>query len=169
MFIETRQSRKGKQVDEETQIVIDKLQDSIQNSSESETFKSLFGKEKPGRVRCYGRTATPSMIKRNEEMSNMQKQHSNEMNSMKREMDGLKSLVRNMMKQQNPNLSEEELANMMAAALGSDNSAAPHSSASTHNPHLDEENEEEEVFQEGVDEQEGGRDIGEEEEEEYDE
>lgn len=30
-------------------------------------------------------------------------------------------------------------------------------------------NEEEKVFQEGVDEQEGGRDIGEEEEEEYDE
>ncbi|XP_050890734.1 phosphopantothenoylcysteine decarboxylase subunit VHS3-like [Lathyrus oleraceus] len=53
MFIETRKSRKGKQVDGETQFAIDKLQESIENSVEAGTqaFQSLFGKEKPGRVR----------------------------------------------------------------------------------------------------------------------
>ncbi|KAL6548717.1 hypothetical protein OROGR_008483 [Orobanche gracilis] len=47
----------------------------------------------------------------------------------------LKTLVKNMLKQQNPNLSEEELANMMISAMNNDNSATPHSSASTHVPH----------------------------------
>ncbi|CAK8536787.1 unnamed protein product [Lathyrus sativus] len=66
MFIETRKSRKGKQVDEETQFVIDKLQESIKTSTETgtQTFQSLLGKEKPGRVRCYGRTVTPSLLEK---------------------------------------------------------------------------------------------------------
>ncbi|CAL5213789.1 unnamed protein product [Lathyrus oleraceus] len=37
MFIETRKSRKGKQVDGETQFAIDKLQESIENSVEAGT------------------------------------------------------------------------------------------------------------------------------------
>ncbi|XP_058766350.1 uncharacterized protein LOC131639945 [Vicia villosa] len=48
MFIETRQSRKGKQPDKETSSAISKLQESVHNSTESETFNSLFGKEKSG-------------------------------------------------------------------------------------------------------------------------
>jgi hypothetical protein len=36
-------------------------------------FQSLFGKEKPGRVCCYGRTVTPSMLKKNEEIANIKK------------------------------------------------------------------------------------------------
>lgn len=65
MFVITRQWRKGK-IDEETENAIAKLQDSIQNSSEphDQAFQTLFGKEKLGRVRCYGRTATPTMLKK---------------------------------------------------------------------------------------------------------
>ncbi|KAJ1416415.1 hypothetical protein SESBI_17373 [Sesbania bispinosa] len=54
---------------------------------------------------------------------------------MKREMEGLKSLVKTMLKQQNPNLNEDEVDNMMAAALGYEITAGPRSSASSHVPH----------------------------------
>ncbi|CAK8532492.1 unnamed protein product [Lathyrus sativus] len=47
MFIETRKIRKGKQVDEESQFVIDKLQEPIETSTEAgtQTFQSLFEKK----------------------------------------------------------------------------------------------------------------------------
>jgi hypothetical protein len=48
----------------------------IENSSQSadQAFESLFGKEKADRVRCYGRTATPSMLKKKEQIANIKKQ-----------------------------------------------------------------------------------------------
>jgi predicted P-loop ATPase/GTPase len=48
-----------------------KLQEAIQDSSQppDQAFQSLFGKEKPGIVRCFVRTATPSMKKKNEEIA----------------------------------------------------------------------------------------------------
>ena len=39
-----------------------------------------------------------------------------------------------MLKQQNPNLNEEEVENMMAAAIGSENSLGPRSSTSSYFP-----------------------------------
>ncbi|KAJ1408941.1 putative transposase, Ptta/En/Spm, plant [Sesbania bispinosa] len=138
MFIETRKSRKGKDLDKETQSAIAKLEDLIQNSTEAKTFQSLFGNEKPGRVRCYGKTVTPSILKKKEEIAVIKKQHSNEVTGMKREMEGLKSLVKTMLKQQNPDLNEEEVNNMMAAALGYENSIGLCSSASSHVPHQEE-------------------------------
>ncbi|XP_058765459.1 uncharacterized protein LOC131638953 [Vicia villosa] len=126
MFIETRQSRKGKKVDDETQTAIDKLQDSVKNSTESETSTSLFGKEKFGRVRCYGRTNTPTMFKRNQEISVIKKQHSDEVAGMKREMDGMKVLFKTTMKQENPHMSDEKISNMMASALGTTTSTTEH-------------------------------------------
>ncbi|XP_058748797.1 uncharacterized protein LOC131621771 [Vicia villosa] len=147
MFIETRQSRKGKQPDEETSSVISKLQESVQNSTESETFNSLFGKEKSGRVRCYGRTITPTMLKRKEEILVIKRQHNDEVAGMKREMDGMKALFKTMMKQQNPQMSDDEISNLMASAMGCSISstaapADPHSSASTHIPHCEQGGEE---------------------------
>ncbi|KAL6521405.1 hypothetical protein OROGR_017974 [Orobanche gracilis] len=134
MFIVTRQSRKGKQVDEEIQTAIAMLQDSIENKTESETFKSLFGEEKPGRVRCYGKTMTPSIQKKYEDFFAIKKQHEAEITTVHRKMDGLSLLVRNLLKVQNPNLNEEEISNMMNTALGNENSATPRSSASTYVP-----------------------------------
>ncbi|KAG6502953.1 hypothetical protein ZIOFF_035242 [Zingiber officinale] len=57
-----------------------KLQDLIENSGvpSTEAFKTVFGKEKPGRVRCYGRTTTPTLLKRNEEITEIEKRHANE-------------------------------------------------------------------------------------------
>ncbi|XP_057436928.1 uncharacterized protein LOC130729257 isoform X3 [Lotus japonicus] len=182
MFVATRQSRKGKEVDKETQSVIPKLQDSVKNSSESETFQSLFGKEKSGKVHCYGRTVTPSMFKRKEEIAAIKKQHSNEMTSVKREMEGLKMLVKSLLLQQNPNFDEEEVNDIMGTALGNENSATPHSSTSNHVRHpekcfalqcaeegdtpqgLEEECEDEEDIPQGIEEEEEVEDDEDEEE-----
>jgi len=43
----------------------------MQNSSSEtveKTFESMFGKERHGWVRCYGRTITPSILKENQEV-----------------------------------------------------------------------------------------------------
>lgn len=82
---------------------------------------------------------TPTMLKRKEEIMVIKKQHSDEMAGVKREMDGMKALFKTMMKQQNPHLSDEEICNLMATAMGCTNStsnapAHPLSSASTHVP-----------------------------------
>ncbi|KAK7266973.1 hypothetical protein RIF29_19635 [Crotalaria pallida] len=126
MFIETRTSRNGKEIDEETQSIIGKLKDSVQEPGKSakKTFQSLLGKEKPGRVRCYGRTVTPSQFKRNEEIALIKKEHANEMNIMK-------MLVRSLLKQNNPDLDDEALDMMMANATASENGATPHPSTLT--------------------------------------
>ncbi|XP_027942504.1 uncharacterized protein LOC114196152 [Vigna unguiculata] len=143
MFITTRQrreGRKGKELDEETHNAIIKLQGSIQNSSDSaeQTFKSLFGKEKPGRVRCYGKTMTPSQFRKNEEIAAIKKEHANAISGMAKEIQDLRAIVNFVVRQQNPDLDEEDLNNMMARVLGKESSATgPYSSASTHDPQLE--------------------------------
>ncbi|XP_027927582.1 uncharacterized protein LOC114184472 [Vigna unguiculata] len=143
MFITTRQrreGRKGKELDEETHNAIIKLQGSIQNSSDSaeQTFKSLFGKEKPGRVRCYGKTMTPSQFRKNEEIAAIKKEHANAISGMAKEIQDLRAIVNFVVRQQNPDLDEEDLNNMMARVLGKKSSATgPYSSASTHDPQLE--------------------------------
>ncbi|XP_058732396.1 uncharacterized protein LOC131603936 [Vicia villosa] len=77
MFIATRQSRKRKELDQETNHAITKLQDLIENhgKTSSEAFESVLGKQKPGRMRCYGRTTTPTLLKRNEEIARLKREH----------------------------------------------------------------------------------------------
>ncbi|KAJ1390449.1 putative transposase, Ptta/En/Spm, plant [Sesbania bispinosa] len=142
MFIETRQSRKGKEVDKDTQIVITKLQESIQSSSSEsveQAFQSIFGKEKPGRVRCLGRTITPSMLKKNEEIVALKKQHSIEIGSMAKTVQGLQGLIRCLLKEINPELDDQALDSIVENAISNENSVAPPSSASTHIPGHDKE------------------------------
>ncbi|KAJ1376824.1 putative transposase, Ptta/En/Spm, plant [Sesbania bispinosa] len=142
MFIETRQSRKGKEVDKDTQIVITKLQDSIQPSSTEsaeQAFQSIFGKEKPGRVRCLGRTITPTMLKKNDEITALKKQHFVEMGSMAKTIQGLQGLIRCLLKEINPELDDQALDSIMENAIGNENSVALPSSTSTHIPGQDKE------------------------------
>jgi len=109
----------------------------IQNSSESaeQAFESLFGKEKYGRVLCYGKTMTPSTFKKNEEIDVVKKEYENKMTHMTQEIQGLKAMVTFVVKQQNPDLDDEDLNNMMARILGKESSAiGPYSFASTHDP-----------------------------------
>ncbi|XP_020215197.1 uncharacterized protein LOC109799100 isoform X5 [Cajanus cajan] len=129
MSIETRQSRKGKE---------ESIQSSSSESAE-QAFQSIFGKEKPGRVRCLGRTITPSMLKKNEEIVALKKQHSVEIGSMAKTVQGLQCLVRCLLKEINPELNDQALDNIMENAISNDNSVAPPSSASTHSPGHDKE------------------------------
>ncbi|XP_058736559.1 uncharacterized protein LOC131608965 [Vicia villosa] len=87
------------------------------------------------------------MLKRTEEILVIKRQHNDEVAGMKREMDGMKALFKTMMKQQNPHMSDEEISNLMASAMGCSISstaapADPHSSASTHIPHCEQGGEE---------------------------
>lgn len=126
MFIETRTSRKGKEVDQDTQNVITKLHDSLQDSTEcaGEAFQSVFGKEKPGRVRCFGRMVTPTVLKRNEEIAAIKRQYSSETTRMSKQLNGLQGLVKLLLRQSNPDLDEEALDNIMENAMDVENNAS---------------------------------------------
>nr|XP_027187896.1 uncharacterized protein LOC113785498 [Cicer arietinum] len=80
MFIATRQSKKGKELDQETNLAIIKLQDVIEKDGQSslEAFQSVCGKEKPGRFRCHRRTSTPTLLRRNEEIAKLKREHAQE-------------------------------------------------------------------------------------------
>ncbi|MED6154581.1 hypothetical protein PIB30_113900, partial [Stylosanthes scabra] len=54
--------------------------------TEEEAFQSLFGKEQPGRVRCYGRLITQSDLKRHAEISAIKEQHQEEVQYLKGEL-----------------------------------------------------------------------------------
>lgn len=57
-----------------------KLQDLIEKHGKpsEEAFQSVCGKEKPGRLRCHGRTTTMTLLKRNEEIARLRKEHNDE-------------------------------------------------------------------------------------------
>jgi hypothetical protein len=94
----------------------------------------LLGKERPGRVRCFGRTATPSLLKRNAEISLLKRQYDGQIAEMSQKMGAMQSLVKNMYMQQNPHLSEEDVDNMLRHVLHNGDSPTPHSSTSTYAP-----------------------------------
>lgn len=56
----------------------------MKNSGQSSTeaFQSVCGKEKPGRVRCHGRTTTPSLLKKNKEITYLKKRHADEVKQL---------------------------------------------------------------------------------------
>ena len=42
----------------------------------------MFGKEKLGRMRCHGKTTTPTLFKRNKEISKIEKRYAEEVNEL---------------------------------------------------------------------------------------
>ncbi|MED6114398.1 hypothetical protein PIB30_079856 [Stylosanthes scabra] len=87
VFIATRTSRKRKELDAGTQTAI-KIFQSRQASGETEeeAFQSLFGKEQPGRVRCYGKSITQTDLQRHAEISAIKQQHQEEVTTLKNEL-----------------------------------------------------------------------------------
>ncbi|XP_072054287.1 uncharacterized protein [Arachis hypogaea] len=76
MFIATRTSRKRKEVDQKTQDAIEDFQNrQAAGETDEEAFESLFGKDLPGRVKCYGRSVTRSDLKKDAEISELKQQH----------------------------------------------------------------------------------------------
>jgi len=112
-----------------------KLEGFMQNLSTEnveKTFESIFGKEKLGRVRCYGRTVTPSLFKINQEIVAIKKGYDMKIDGMAKRIEGLETMMTLILKQQNPDLNDDNIEHMMSLAFGKENSSiAPRSSAST--------------------------------------
>ncbi|KAG5571186.1 hypothetical protein H5410_060952, partial [Solanum commersonii] len=94
MFIATR-TKTGKEIQADTQVAIVSLLKRIstelqnrQNSGETadDAFRAVFGKEHPGRLRCYGRSVATSSLKKDEEINNLKQKHPNEITSLKEEL-----------------------------------------------------------------------------------
>ncbi|KAF7801005.1 chaperonin CPN60, mitochondrial-like [Senna tora] len=94
----------------------------IQNPEQNHTeaFKEVFGKEKTGRVRCYGRNVTPTTLKQKEKqnqiMDSMKQEHVKEVNSLKSELQdvkqqmlGMQSFIKVWMQQNNLAMNMENL------------------------------------------------------------
>jgi len=62
------------------------------------TFESLFGKEKYGRVCCYGRSMTPATLKKNQEIDALKREHDIERNDMIKKFEGLEVVMKFMLK-----------------------------------------------------------------------
>ncbi|KAL1351899.1 hypothetical protein AAHE18_06G127500 [Arachis hypogaea] len=130
MFVETCQSTKGKSLDEDTLDVIAHLQAENKKSKESavRAFQYIFGKEKAGRVRCHGRVTTPTLLKKNEEITTLKQQHATKkatlegkVDVMQKEVDELKSLVMMMLQQKSSRVDLDMLAAQLGSTLGNPN------------------------------------------------
>ncbi|KAF7835524.1 chaperonin CPN60, mitochondrial-like [Senna tora] len=65
---------------------LSQLKELTQNpeKNNTEAFQAVLGKEKAGRVRCYGRNVTPTSLEQKELINSIKQQHANELNSLKR-------------------------------------------------------------------------------------
>ncbi|MED6208550.1 hypothetical protein PIB30_046195 [Stylosanthes scabra] len=86
VFIATRTSRKRKELDERTQSAIQ-----ASGATEEEAFQSLFGKEQPGRLRCYGRSVTQTDLQKHHEISAIKQQHQEEVTTLRSELGDTKT------------------------------------------------------------------------------
>ncbi|KAH0754740.1 hypothetical protein KY290_025010 [Solanum tuberosum] len=146
MFIATR-TKTGKEIQADTQVAIAELQN-CQNSGETtdDAFRAVFGKEQPGRLRCYGRSVTTSSLKKDEEINNLKQKIANGITSLKEELrEEMRHLFTQLL-QNNPGLNFQDIPGCVGSNLASpvDASSAQavrgtnlsHSSGSDHNPVL---------------------------------
>ena len=98
----------------------------------------MFGKEKPRRVHYFGRSITPTALKRQEEIEALKRKHHNEVASLKSEIQEMKDLLKAFLLQYNNNgLNLEVILGLLKTTLDDANSARNgniHSFASTHVP-----------------------------------
>ncbi|MED6181263.1 hypothetical protein PIB30_017838 [Stylosanthes scabra] len=123
MFIVTLTSQKTKEFDEGTQSVIvrqDFQSRQASGETEEEAFKSVFEKEQPGRVRCYGRAITQTDLKRHAKISAIKEQHEEEVQSLKgelgdvkEEVHGLRAMVKLLLQRSEPGMTPEEIEAML--------------------------------------------------------
>ncbi|RYR09667.1 hypothetical protein Ahy_B05g078052 isoform A [Arachis hypogaea] len=145
MFVVTRTNKKG-ETDLGTQETIDHLQNWKQAGySDDEALQTVFGKERHGRVRFYGRSVTKSSIKKDKQIRQMQQQHTEvvstiekNQNNLTSKLDGLTSLVKMLLQQVNPGMSAEQVQVMIEAAQQSppDASSTPNDARRSISPSL---------------------------------
>ncbi|XLT24184.1 hypothetical protein HN873_055476, partial [Arachis hypogaea] len=102
--------------------------------NDDEAVQTVFGKERHGRVRFYGRSVTKSSLKKEKEIRQMQQQHNEVVSTMEKnqnnltsKLDGLTNLIKTLLQQVNPGMSAEQVQVMIEAAQQSppDASSAP--------------------------------------------
>ncbi|XP_020969498.1 uncharacterized protein LOC110267988 isoform X1 [Arachis ipaensis] len=150
MFLATRTSRKRKEVDQETQDAIDEFQNrQAAGETDEEAFESLFGKEQPGRVRCYGRSVTLSDLKKYAKISELKQQHQEEVTSLKAELGdmkakqqhqeadlhGLRNMIKLLVQRSEPGMRPEEIEALLQDAQHSPIDANS-AHGSTHIPNI---------------------------------
>ena len=102
--------------------------------SDDEALQMVFGKERHGRVRFYGRSVTKSSLKKDKQIRQMQQQHTEVVSTMEKnqnnltfKLDGLTNLIKTLLQQVNPGMSAEQVQVMIEATQQSlpDASSAP--------------------------------------------
>ncbi|XP_057756080.1 uncharacterized protein LOC130975279 [Arachis stenosperma] len=90
VFIATRTSKKGKEIDAKTQSTIAELQTRIEaGENDEDAFIGVLGKDQPGRVRCFGASITKSSLKKDEEIQQVKVEYNNKVESLEKKMDGV--------------------------------------------------------------------------------
>ncbi|XP_027773731.1 uncharacterized protein LOC114077625 [Solanum pennellii] len=119
IFITTR-NKTGKEIQADTQVAIAELQNR-QNSGETadDAFRAVFGREQPGRVRCYGRLVTTISLKKDEEINNLKENHADEITSLKEELrEEMRHLFTQLL-QNNPGLNFQDIPGCVGSNLSS--------------------------------------------------
>ncbi|MED6193351.1 hypothetical protein PIB30_018503 [Stylosanthes scabra] len=86
----------------------------------TDAFQKVFGKENPGRVRCFERTVTKISLKKNKEINEIKKQSEDKVASLKTEVhdykqrvEGLEDLVRLLLQQNSPDMNIDEALSLL--------------------------------------------------------
>ena len=79
----------------------------------------MFGKEHPGRVRCYGRSVTTCSLKKDEEINNLKQKHADEITSLKEKLrEEMRHLFTQLL-QNNPGLNFQDIPRCVGSNLAS--------------------------------------------------
>ena len=104
--------------------------------SDTEAFKAVMGKERPGRLRCYGRTVTKTSLKRKAEINALKQAHSQEVSTLRHEfqdqIDRLQNAFKTVIQQCNPPLNMESIEDLLGLSHGDANSSPKDSRAQMH-------------------------------------
>ncbi|KAK2398181.1 hypothetical protein QL285_059675 [Trifolium repens] len=140
MFVETRKGKhKEKQVDVETGK--SQLQEMAENEeSDTEAFEAVFGNERPGRFRGYGRNVTKTSLKRKSEINALKKAHNEEVSTLRHDfedkIDRLQNAFKTLMQHCNPQINMESIEDLLGLSPEDAKESGPqmHSSTSIHAP-----------------------------------
>ncbi|RYR03660.1 hypothetical protein Ahy_B06g082788 [Arachis hypogaea] len=139
-----------------TILVADEFQNrQAAGETDEEAFESLFGKEQPGRVRCYGRSITRRDLKKHAEISELKQQHQEEVTSLKAELGdmkakqqhqeadlhGLRNMIKLLVQRSEPGMRPEEIEALLQDAQHSPIDANS-AHGSTHIPNINMDNSE---------------------------
>ncbi|RYR02946.1 hypothetical protein Ahy_B06g081771 [Arachis hypogaea] len=93
VFIATRTSKKGKEIDAKTQTTIVSYL-YLGRENDEEAFVGVLGKDQRGRLRCYGASITRSSLKKDEEIRQVKVEYNKKVSSLEKKIDGVCGLLK---------------------------------------------------------------------------